>query len=125
MLKCYQCHRWFLSTTVKHLPGTMNNDHAIFERAKAAQKHSRQIYPTLGVAMKVPTSLEAQQHYLEQMQEEQAHHEHVKHGHETIHDLPFCSWQCAKRWAFTSYSVQKKYENGILIDIAAGYTVEV
>lgn len=37
----------------------------------------------------------------------------------------FCSWKCMKVWLRKSFSVQKRYETELLIDLSAGYLVEV
>jgi hypothetical protein len=37
----------------------------------------------------------------------------------------FCSWECLKIWNATYCPLQKKYANNILIDVAAGYNVQI
>lgn len=38
---------------------------------------------------------------------------------------PFCSWECLKKWTVAYCPLQHKYQKEILVDIAAGYHVEV
>lgn len=37
----------------------------------------------------------------------------------------YCSWKCMKIWLRKNFNVQKRYETELLIDLSAGYLVEV
>jgi hypothetical protein len=37
----------------------------------------------------------------------------------------YCSWKCMKVWLRKNFSVQKRYETELLIDLSAGYLVDV
>lgn len=46
-------------------------------------------------------------------------------GNSVMHGTTFCSWECLKRWTHAFCSLQFKYQYDKLIDIAAGYFVDV
>jgi len=47
-----------------------------------------------------------------------------KQSNTNVHLQEFCSWVCMKYWCRGHYSLQKRYETELLIDLTSGYMVD-
>lgn len=136
LIQCYLCRKRIAPSLAKHIPvPNAASDAAVMERARMHQKATGQLFPTFN-RLQVTSSTGAQQDWIRQQQELHlqligAPHDGSPHG--TTHkssvtmqkyEFPFCSWECVKSYALSTCTLQQKYQTDILIDIAAGYTVQ-
>jgi hypothetical protein len=116
---CCYCGKRFRGVG-KIPPSIANTDKAVRDRAKSRAKKEHSLYADFQHKVTLGDDYSTMRRtFLQQIEESTK----SSSSHNT--DKVFCSWVCVKRWTVHCCPMQMKYQNEMLIDMAAGYAVPI
>lgn len=120
-LICTQCSSEFPVRLLKLIPSGISDDALVRAQARYRQSKLKHIFPRYE-KIRVTSRRSVQMKWFEeQMTNDKT--AYLKGAKEV--EKCFCTWECVKKYAMTYCNKHEKYNTSLLIDIAAGYPVEV